>query len=321
MSKAIKSIVTRFRGYQLGTAGSSFSYFADDHFTLMEARATDLSKPQLRDELNACGKKTIDTLHITSWDQDHCSTVGLEWILQELAPSKIETPGYPPHTDSGKNCESMINEYRAKWAKLGVAITTLAIDPPYIQSLSPADPLCYKEILYHPRELFDKSNDNSTIKFFRSGCFNVLSLGDVEDVRIAALLKRCKTLCREVDVMILAHHGADNGFTTKNLLEKLSPKVAVCSSNYENKYDHPRQEIRDLLFEQEIKLCTTKTGDFIIESIGGHTMDYRVTNWIAGSSKVSSTKDFRSRKSKLLLSNADTIRNVLRPGFKGLRYR
>lgn len=319
MSNALKSVVTRFRGYHLGIAGSSFSYFTGGHFTLIEAMATDLSKPQVLAELKACGKTKINTLHITSWDQDHCSVPGLEWILQKLTPSKIEMPGYLPHSDSGKTCASMIRDYRSKWTKQGISVTTQAIDPPYLQSLGLAEALGYKEILYHPRQLRDKSNDNSTIKFFRSGCFNVLSLGDVEDPAIAALLKRCKILCREVDVMILAHHGADNGFTTKRLLEELSPKIAVCSSNYDNKFDHPRQEIRDLLFEQGIQLYTTKTGDFVMESIGGHTMDYRVTNLITDSTKVSSMKDFRSRKSKLLRMNPDTVRNVLRPGFKGLR--
>lgn len=319
MSSALKSVVTRFRGYQLGIAGSSFSYFADGQFTLIEAMATEVSQPQLLGELETCGMTTINRLHITSWDQDHCSVSGLKWILQRLAPSKIETPGYQPHTDCGKTCASMIKEYRTKWAKQGIAVTTQAIDPPYIASLDIAEALGYKEILYHPRELREKPNDNSTIKFFRSGSFNVLSLGDVEDPAIAALLKRCKTLCREVDVMILAHHGADNGFTTKRLLAELAPNVAVCSSNYDNQFDHPRQEIRDLLFDQGIQLYTTKTGDFIVESIGSHTMDYRVTNLIAGSTKVSSTREFRSRKSKLLRQNADTLRNVLRPGFKGLR--
>ena len=36
----VKKIYTRFRAYQLGNAGSSFSYYADGHFTLIEARLT-----------------------------------------------------------------------------------------------------------------------------------------------------------------------------------------------------------------------------------------------------------------------------------------
>ena len=319
MSNGIRSVVTRFRGYQLGIAGSSFSYFADGSFTLIEAMTTDLSKPQLLGELHTCGKTTINTLHITSWDQDHCSAPSLEWILEKLAPSRIETPGYVPYTDSGKTCSAMIRDYRVKWSMKGINVTTQAIDPPYIKTLGTAEALGYQEILYHPRELREKANDNSTIKFFRAGAFNVLSLGDVEDPAIAAMLKRCNTICREVDVLILAHHGADNGFTTKNLLEKLRPRIAVCSSNYDNQFTHPRQEIRDLLYQQDIPLYTTKTGDIVMQSVGGHTMDYQVTNLISDSNKVSSTKGFRSRKSDLLRMNRDSIRNFLSPGFKGLR--
>jgi competence protein ComEC len=42
--------------------------------------------------------------------------------------------------------------------------------------------------------------------------------------------------------MILAHHGADNGFTTKSFLAHIDPALAICSSDYDN----PREEIREL---------------------------------------------------------------------------
>lgn len=239
MSNSLKSVITRFRAYQLGQAGSSFSYFGDGHFTLIEAVITDINRPRLLEELKFCGKTKVDTLHITSWDQDHCSESGLEWILANLAPSKIEYPGYTPHTECGKVCLSAIRAYERRWVTKGYSVKAQAIDPTYITSLEAATQLGYRDIFYHPRHLHDSSNNNSTIKFFRRGSFNVLSLGDVEDQNIAAMLRRCKTLCREVDVMILAHHGADNGFTTKKFLEEINPSVAICSSNYDNEFDHP----------------------------------------------------------------------------------
>lgn len=58
----LKSVVTWFRAYQLGSEGTSFSYFADGKFTLVEARITDTSFPNLMAELKACGKQTVDTL-------------------------------------------------------------------------------------------------------------------------------------------------------------------------------------------------------------------------------------------------------------------
>ena len=61
----LKEIETRFHAYQLGSAGSSFSYFNGKKFTLIEARLTDLNRVTLKDELNICGVKGVDTLHIT----------------------------------------------------------------------------------------------------------------------------------------------------------------------------------------------------------------------------------------------------------------
>jgi competence protein ComEC len=194
-----------------------------------------------------------------------------------------------------------------------------AIDPPYIDSLEKAKTPGYSDIFYHPKVLRDNSNDNSIIKFFRTGAFNVLSLGDVQDGNIAAMLRRSKLLCREVDVLILAHHGADNGFTTKKFLEELNPQVAICTSNYSNQHDHPRQEIRDMLWELNIPLFTTKTGDIVIESIGSHTRDFLVSNFIGDSTKINSQKKFTAKKHHWLSMNSDTIRNILNPGFKGLK--
>lgn len=316
MTEALKSVHTRFRAYQLGQAGSSFSYYAGGHFTLIEAVTTDVSRPRLLEEMHECLKGTIDLLHITSWDQDHCSESGLAWILEKLAPAKIEFPGYEPHSECGKACLAQITAYRNRWS---TKVNVQRIDPPYIASLQHTTPFEYRDIFYHPRQFRPGSNDNSTIKMFRGGSFNVTSFGDVEDPAIASMVRRCKTMCRETDIMILAHHGADNGFTTKRFLEDIKPSVAICTSNYDNQHDHPRQEIRDLLYEQNIRLFTTKTGDVLIRSLGGHRGDYRVTNLCSDSTKVSSQYDYRARKAHRLSMNADTRRNLERPGFKGLR--
>ena len=51
----MKPIVARFRAYQLGCAGSSFSYFADGRFTLIEARLNDTNAPSVAREMAICG--------------------------------------------------------------------------------------------------------------------------------------------------------------------------------------------------------------------------------------------------------------------------
>jgi competence protein ComEC len=84
-----------------------------------------------------------------------------------------------------------------------------------------SEALAFRDELYHPHWIDESClNNNSTVKFFRRGSFNLLSLGDVESADISARLRQDKYLSRETDVMILAHHGADNGFTNKSFLER-----------------------------------------------------------------------------------------------------
>ncbi len=300
-----KNKLTRFRAYQLGNAGSSFSYFNGKNFTLIEARYNNGNKESIKSELKACGINEIYGLHITSWDQDHCSASQLEEILDVFKPKKIEFPGYSPHTDSGKDSLKIIQNYKKK----NNAKKIVQVTPEYIATLGSAENYGYNDILYHPK-FIDKesSNNNSTVKQFRSGSFNILSLGDIESMHIASGLKRLKTIYSEVDVMILAHHGADNGFTTASFLRKVRPTIAIASADYANQFKHPKQEIRDLLHKFEIPLFTTKTGDVVIYSTGSHLGQYRLVNLKAGSTEISKQCDFQAKKLSYLNQNQDTIR-------------
>jgi competence protein ComEC len=318
MPNGLLAISTRFRAYQLGQAGSSFSYMAGNHFTLIEAVATEASRESIKHELDLCGRTTIDTLHVTSWDADHCSASDLQWILENFHPRRIEYPGYEPHSDGSKEAKQIILRYKERHATTSRPITLQRVDPSYVHSLNPAEGLGYKDVVYHPKELVERSNDNSTVKFFRAGMFNVLSLGDVENANIGAMLRRCKILCRETDIMILAHHGADGGITTRKFVNYIDPLLGICASNHGNQYEHPAPEVR-ALFDNDRPLYTTKRGDVVIRSMEPHTKRFEVIDLEAGSTKEASRRVFVARKSRLLSANTDAIRNTYRPGFKGIR--
>lgn len=303
----VKSVNTRFRAYQLDTAGSSFSYCSGNEFTLIEARFYEANEESISQELTVCGRERINTLHITSWDQDHCDPRQLEKILHRLKPKKIEYPGYEPHTDSGKESLAIIKAYKATPDRPSELVS---VTPEYIASLESATNYGYNHILYHPKFIdHDCANNNSTVKQFRSGSFNVLSLGDVESSQIASYLRSMKTIHNEVDIMIMAHHGADNGFTTSAFIKKIHPTLAVATSNFGNQFDHPKPEIRELLHKNDVKLFTTKTGDVIVRSIGGHTGQYEVINLKAGGAEVSSRYVSNAKKSEFLRHNDDTLRD------------
>jgi competence protein ComEC len=259
---------TRFRAYQLDTKGSSFSLSVGDYFTLCEARYNNANKANIKAELSNIGKSTIDTLHITSWDSDHCSFDELKDILRELKPQIIEYPSENPTTKNGESSLSVIENYQCNH---------VAVMPELVKSERRR--LCGRDVFYNPIENGDKPNDNSVVKLFRVGSFQVLSLGDCESSEIAEHLMKDEILQNEVDIMILAHHGADNGFTTKNFLEAIKPLVCVCTSNYGNQFSHPDQCVRDMCHNLEIPLFTTKSGDIIAETI--NPKQFRISNYIS----------------------------------------
>lgn len=287
---------------------------------MIEARLDEKNELRIYQELKSCHKESIDVLHITSWDQDHCSPSQLEKILQQFEPNKIEYPGYVPKTESGKRSLEIILGYKKR--KIRDVVNVVSYTPEYIDSLNKAKNYGYNDIVYWPKAIDTEcANNNSTIKQFRSGCFNVLSLGDVESSQISSLIRRSKTIYSEVDVMIMAHHGADNGFTTSSFLKNVKPTIAVASSNYDNQFEHPKQAIRDLLHKHDIKLFTTKTGDVLVESLKNHTGHYLVTNFKTNSSDVSSQYEFIARKSKFLNNNQDTVRDRIARHNKGPKRR
>lgn len=315
---SLKKLPTRFRAFKIGNAGASFSYFDGTTFTLIEARVTEISRPNLAEELTLCNKTCIDTLHITSWDRDHCNRSELLEILATWKPSRIEYPGYEPDSDCGKACKQAILEYTQELRERRAVSYT----PDYIKSLGDAAGYGYRDVVFHPRTIVDKSNDNSTVKLFRKGCFNVLSLGDVEAADIAALIKSSSIACEEVDVLILPHHGADNGFVTSDLLDQIKPKLAVCASNRGNQYGHPAPTIRNLLGSKGVEVATTVRGDVVVWSTNG-TSTVEWDDKMSDNAEVHKDGIFEPKKFDKLSKHGDNLRASANPApyRKGLAMR
>ena len=115
------------------------------------------------------------------------------------------------------------------------------IDKTFLSQLSNEQNFDYINVVYSPIKDYPNKNDNSLVELFRTGSFTVASLGDVESSDIATQLLKSKIFVNEVDVLILAHHGADNGFTTDEFIKRVNPSVAVCGSNFKVNLNIPDQ--------------------------------------------------------------------------------
>jgi len=257
-------MVTYFRAFQLNSKGSLFSFWKNNTYTLIEARLPKDGIDVLAADIWQFSKYRIDTLHITSWDVDHCNIDDLTQILNHFRPERIEIPSYDPDTETAISCKRIITKYDDIHQKYVFNVTKY--DKSTIDHLQGAQAWGRDNIVYHSLYNVANHNDMSQIRFFRSDGFNVLSLGDCESEDITKALMFNNSLIKtEVDILILPHHGSDHSMLTGEFLDYCKPSLAVCSSNYDNHHNHPHQPVRNLLSYRDIKLMTTKRGDIIVK--------------------------------------------------------
>lgn len=287
------AFLSRFRAYQLESAGSLFSYYKEGQFTLVEARLPKGGIEVLAEELAICGVDKINVLHITSWDTDHIRFIELTQILNLFRPDKIEVPSYEPESEEGKRNKRVLDGYDDIHSQYVQNVRYYTQS--WIAGLQNAPANGTSNIVWPSKYEGDNKNDMSLIKFYRSNGFNVASFGDCESKEISDRLGRSSILCSEMDVMILAHHGANNGFTNEDFLGKTAPILTVCNSNYDNQYEHPKQEIRDMLHKLDIPVFTTKTGDVLIYQEAGSDEAF-IHNLISDNTKESSKYYFTPKR-------------------------
>lgn len=281
---------TRFRAYQLPNKGSSFSLRVDNHFTLMEARYNELNREHIEWELSLLKRSDIDVLHITSWDIDHCNYRELCSLLRNLIPTIIEYPSEQPTTDNGKKSLAEIKNYAQIYSFCKLIPVTPEVVRYGLRLRNKG-----QDVFYNPRVNGPISNDNSVAKLFRVGSFHILSLGDCMDASIAQALMQDEILRNEVDIMILAHHGADNGFTSIEFLRAINPLVCICAANYSNEYEHPKPVIRARCSSLGIPLFTTKRGDIIAQTVD--SKHFKVSNYVSNNEKRETLLTFANKTS------------------------
>ena len=263
-----QTIHTSFRAYYLSREGASFSYATNDTFTLIEARMTKKSESGILAELALFKKKYIDVLHITSWDEDHCNDRQLVRILELLKPSKIEYPGYKPHSYIAKDCLNEIIKYKdLMLSNEGKTIEIIPMTPRHVRTLWKPQPLESDDVICWPFKDDTKTNNNSTVKIFKHGAFNVASLGDVEDMNeYVNILRYLVSNDNNIDIITLAHHGSDCDNNSIHFFDTTEPTIAVCASNAGNIHNHPHPEVKNRLKDLKIPLYITATSDVIIQS-------------------------------------------------------
>lgn len=139
-------------------------------------------------------------------------------------------------------------------------LVTRSIDPVDCPEIDPDIRVLWGELRDNPgwtAEEFRDQNNHSVVLRVGFGDASILLPGDMEKVALHELIDSYSDSgLLDVDVLLAAHHGSHNG-TTAELLEAVTPEIAVIAMGKEErrldwtawKYGHPRKAAVDLLLQ------------------------------------------------------------------------
>ncbi len=117
-------------------------------------------------------------------------------------------------------------------------------------------------------------NEYSTILYLTCGDFSALFTGDVEGEGEKALLRLLidhPEIARNITLLKVAHHGSK--YTTcEELLDRISPQVAMISCGRNNRYGHPHAELVERLENAGIMTCITAERGALFAETDGRTV-------------------------------------------------
>lgn len=191
--------------------------------------------------------RTIDLIILTHSDADHLA--GLLPVLEKYQVKEVLITGI--WSDSSLY-ESFLKLLKENNVEISFANTkkSYSFDSVNINILYP---LTEQKFLS-----YDNINDSSVVTLVSGKNKKILLMGDLELAGIDILTRYINNL--SADILKIGHHGSKNA-TTKELLEKVSPEIAILSYGLDNKFGHPHEEILKLLEEKSITLCETINED------------------------------------------------------------
>lgn len=96
---------------------------------------------------------------------------------------------------------------------------------------------------------YDNENDNSIVTFLNINNYSFLFMGDAGVSKEKDILLFYKL--NKIDFIKIGHHGS-NTSTSKEFIEKISPKHSIISVGKNNRYGHPKQSVLDILESSKI---------------------------------------------------------------------
>ena len=197
-------------------------------------------------QLGSFGLTDIDYLILTHFHSDHAS--GVESLTQQIDVKCLIVP------EDADDADGLRDEI------LNTATDVIMISQEETISISDDN----RTIAVYP-PLGNSGNELGLSILVSDGEFDTLITGDMDKETELRLMDNFQL--PDIEVLIVGHHGSHNS-TSEELLNNLTPEIAVISVGKDNVYGHPAEETLDKLDERDIKVYRTDLNGTIIVRSG-----------------------------------------------------
>ncbi len=210
------------------------------------------SSDDLMKYLKKVGIKKLDYVVATHPHEDHIG--GMPDVIKAFDIGEFYAPKKQATT---KIFESMVTELKKKDLKIHVAKAGVTLDL--------AQGLDIKMVAPNSDNYEDVNDYSAVIKLsYKDTSF--LFTGDAEKLSEKEILQKGYDL--KADVLKLGHHGSSTS-SSKEFLDKVSPKYAIASLGKDNDYGHPHKETIDAMKKRNVTFYRTdKEGTVVLVSDG-----------------------------------------------------
>lgn len=180
------------------------------------------------------GISRLDGVIVTHYDADHAGGIG--YLLSRIQTDRLILPYVPQEqqeADALANAADGAVDYIYQDVKYCFDDTEMTVFAP-ISGQS--------------------GNESSICVLFRNEKYGILITGDRSALGEMVLLQQHDL--PKVDLLVVGHHGSA-GSTTAELLEVLSPKIALISVGAENRYGHPSWQVLERLTDAGCEILRT----------------------------------------------------------------
>lgn len=192
--------------------------------------------------LKSRGLTKIEYLILTHGDYDHLGDA--KNIVKKLKVSNVIF-----NNDKYNNLElDLINDLKSKNINCYQNIKSLKVKNNSVIFLNTIN--------------YDNENDNSNVIFLEINNYKYLFMGDASITREKDILKKYNL--ENIDFLKVGHHGSETS-SSKDFINSIKPKTCIISVGENNRYNHPKESVIDILDNYCNILRTDKSGSIEIK--------------------------------------------------------